>query len=213
MSTQTCVIPPRVNVKASGPARGCGASRRPANGGRLGIGYWRGSRYGAWVRWKPTDEVCPECGFDWSTGRNDCVVIVRQAPDGAAAAIDSITDPTEQHGSRWSPSMYVWHLVDVLRIGAERLITIKLDPAHGIPCWDENLLAEARRYRQLSVSAGVKALANASRQWLEAVDYTPETTVEHPVFGTLTTLDVIRRTAHEVQHHLWDIEPSRNTTT
>ena len=177
------------------------------------IGYWRESRYGACVRWKPTDEVCPECGFDWSTGRDNCVVIVRHAPDDAAAAIDSITDATEQHGSRWSPSMYVWHLVDVLRIGAERLITIQLEPAWGIPCWDENLLAEARRYRQLSVNVGVKALATATDQWLEAVDDTPETRVEHAVFGTLTTLDVIRRNAHEVQHHLWDIEPSRAPTT
>ena len=109
--------------------------------------------------------------------------------------------------------MYVWHLVDVLRIGAERLITIQLEPAHGIPCWDESLLAEARRYRQLSVTVGVRALATATDQWLEAVDDTPETRVEHPVSGTLATLDVIRRNAHEIRHHLWDIEPPRVTTT
>ena len=42
--------------------------------------------------------------------------------------------------------MYVWHLVDVLRIGTERLLTLTYDPGRGIACWDENALAEARRY-------------------------------------------------------------------
>jgi len=37
------------------------------------------------------------------------------SPRAAAAAITSINDPTQRTGERWSASMYVWHLVDVLR--------------------------------------------------------------------------------------------------
>lgn len=105
--------------------------------------------------------------------------------------------------------MYVWHLVDVLRIGAERLLTIQLDPARGVPCWDENLLAQARRYRQLSPVVGLSSLNTAAQGWLRVAAQTPQATVEHPQLGTLTTLDVIRRNAHEICHHLWDIELSR----
>jgi hypothetical protein len=32
--------------------------------------------------------------------------------------------------------MYLWHLVDVLRIGNERLLTLTRDPRRGITCWD-----------------------------------------------------------------------------
>lgn len=109
--------------------------------------------------------------------------------------------------------MYVWHLVDVLRIGMDRLITLRLDPAHGIPCWDENLLAEARRCLQLSPSVGVAVLQRTARQWVQTANETPEASTEHPLYGTLDTVDVIRRNAHEVQHHLWDIRltnPSRH---
>jgi DinB superfamily len=106
--------------------------------------------------------------------------------------------------------MYVWHLVDVLRIGAERLLTLRLDPTRGIPCWDENLLAEARRYAQLSPGVGLAALEVAARQWLDTVAETPDADIEHPQYGTLSTADLIRRNAHEVQHHLGDIRSSES---
>jgi hypothetical protein len=109
-------------------------------------------------------------------------------------------------GDRWSASMYVWHLVDVLRIGTERLLTLAIDPARGIPCWDENALAEVRRYQQLSPGVGLIALQSAAREWSRAAAAGPATAeVSHPQFGTLTAVDVIRRNAHEVHHHLMDI--------
>lgn len=101
--------------------------------------------------------------------------------------------------------MYAWHVVDVLRIGSERLLALQLDSLHGIPCWDENLLAEARRYEQLSPIVALAALEVAATQWLATVSETPDAEVEHPVFGVLRTIDVVRRNAHEVRHHLWDI--------
>lgn len=104
--------------------------------------------------------------------------------------------------------MYVWHLVDVLRIGVERLLTLQMDPASGVPCWDENQLAEARRYRRLSPLVGVAMLDAAVQDWLQAAEQAPDAQVEHPLFGTLTTLDVIRRNAHEAHHHLRDIRSS-----
>src|SRR5579875_4090141 len=100
-------------------------------------------------------------------GRDACATVVGGAAEAARATLASIRDPTVRRGARWSAAMYVWHLVDVVRIGTERLLTLRLDPAAGIPCWDENALAEARRYDRLSPPVGLVALDAACRSWLE----------------------------------------------
>ena len=99
------------------------------------------------MRWQPDSPVCAECSFDWQLARQDAIDLVAQVPDAAAAAIAGIHDPVRRTGEVWSASMYVWHLVDVLRIGTERLLTLAHDLGRGITCWDENALAEARGYQ------------------------------------------------------------------
>jgi len=49
--------------------------------------------------------------------------------------------------------------------GNERLLTLTHDPRRGITCWDENALAEGRRYQQLSPIAGLMALRPAAQAW------------------------------------------------
>jgi len=158
------------------------------------------------MRWQPDSPVCAECGFDWNAPREDAAALVSQLPDAAAAAIGRISDPMQRTGDRWSPSMYVWHLVDVLRIGSERLLTLAHDPGRGIACWDENALAEARRYQHLSPAVGLLALRYAARDWALTARTVPDgAEAAHPQFGSLGALEVIRRNAHEAQHHLADI--------
>jgi hypothetical protein len=106
--------------------------------------------------------------------------------------------------------MYVWHLVDVLRIGTERLLTLAHDPGRGITSWDENALAEARRYQQLSPAVGVIALRPTAHSWVTAATAAPrDAQVRHPQFGLLGAVEIIRRNAHEVHHHLMDINRSK----
>ena len=155
--------------------------------------------------------MCAECGFDWAVARENAIDLVPQVPDAAAAALACVQEPMQRIGRRWSASMYVWHLVDVLRIGAERLFTLTHDPGRGITCWDENALAEARQYEQLSPGVGLIVLRSAAREWAEAASKAPaETTVRHPQFGNLGALEIIRRNAHEVHHHLMDINRYRD---
>ena len=72
-------------------------------------------------------------------------------------------DPTEAvDPGLWSASRYVWHTVDVLRFGTERLWTISADPSFGVPAWDENVLADVRSYDQLSPFVGLIALVGGS---------------------------------------------------
>jgi hypothetical protein len=102
--------------------------------------------------------------------------------------------------------MYLWHLVDGLRINTERLLTLTHDSACGLPCWDENALAEARRYQQLSPVVGLIVLRSAAQEWVTAAAAAPaDIQVRHPRFGVLGAVEVIRRSAHEVHHHLMDI--------
>jgi hypothetical protein len=158
------------------------------------------------MRWQPDSPVCAECGFDWQMTQRNAIELVGQGPDAAVAAISGITDPAQRTGDRWSASMYVWHLVDVLRIGTERLLTLAHDRGYGIACWDENALAEARRYQQLSPAVGLIVLRSAAQAWVTAAVMAPaDVRVRHPQFGTLGALEIIRRNAHEVHHHLMDI--------
>lgn len=102
--------------------------------------------------------------------------------------------------------MYLWHVVDVLRIGVDRLWTITLDPDTGLPCWDENGLAVARHYSMLSVKVGLHALRQTAANWTSTASASPlELTTRHDRFGELAAVDLIRRDAHEVHHHLLDI--------
>lgn len=158
------------------------------------------------MRWQPDSPVCAGCGFDWNIDRPAATGLVAHAPQNAATALACINDPTERRDERWSAAMYVWHLVDVLRIGAERLLTLSHDPGRGIACWDENALAEARRYQQLSPVVGLTVLRSAAKEWAETAKSAPgDVEVGHPRFGSLGALEIIRRNAHEVQHHLLDI--------
>jgi hypothetical protein len=163
------------------------------------------------VRWQPHSSVCAECGFAWTVSRSDAIDLVSQLPEDAADALAHIRQPMEQIGERWSASMYVWHLVDVLRIGTERLLTLAHDPSRGLTCWDENALAEIRRYRQLSPAVGLIVLPAAAQEWAAVASQAPaEAVVHHPEFGDLGALEVIRRNAHEAHHHLMDINRYRD---
>jgi hypothetical protein len=158
------------------------------------------------MRWRPSTAVCEECGFDWRCDREQALAVVARGPADIAEALQAVPDPAARGEHTWSASIYVWHLVDVLRIGTERLLTLLLDPAAGIPCWDENALAEVRRYAALSPAVGASVLGRAARDF-EAVAVTvpDDAEVEHPVFGAMGALEIVRRNAHEVRHHLGDV--------
>jgi hypothetical protein len=107
----------------------------------------------------------------------------------------------------WSASRYVWHTVDVLRFGTERIWTISADPDFGVPEWDENVVAAVRTYDALSPVVGLIALIAAAQAWRTAALEAPhDVSTPHPEAGSLCAFDVVQRNAHEVCHHLWDVQ-------
>ena len=113
--------------------------------------------------WDRPGGPCLECGFDWAEA--DYELLVGQCMHNVAdfGSVLSQIDPTEAVGpGLWSASRYVWHTVDVLRFGTERLWTISADPSFGVPTWDENVLADVRSYDHLSPFVGLIALVAAA---------------------------------------------------
>src|SRR5215467_7048794 len=162
------------------------------------------------MRWEPDSSVCIECGFDWTMAHKAATAEITQVPDAAEAAIGRLQDPKRRVGETWSASQYVWHLVDLLRISSERLLTLIHDPGSGITGFDENALTEARRYQQLSTVVGLISLRIAARDWADTASNAPaEAIVTHDELGEMGALEIIRRTAHEIHHHLMDIDRYR----
>ena len=163
---------------------------------------------GLTVRWKPDSAVCAECGYTWAQPIDEAVAVVADLPAGIDRAVD-LGAPASRRApapGTWSQGAYVWHLVDVMSIGTERLWTIADDPGAGLRCWDENALAQVREYERQSPVVGLRALKAAVRRWVDAARAAdPDAAISHDGGGVMTTADVIRRNAHEAVHHLLDI--------
>jgi hypothetical protein len=158
--------------------------------------------------WSPREGVCAECGFDWSESGYQTLVGQCVRNVAVFGAVMSRIDPSESVApGLWSASRYVWHTVDVLRFGTERLWTLDADPGFGVPAWDENELADVRAYDELSPVVGLIALIEAARVWREAALEAPhEVTTAHPEAGQICAFEIVQRNAHEVCHHLWDVQ-------
>ncbi len=151
---------------------------------------------------------CAECDFDW--GEADYQFLVGRCVQEIALfgqVLSQIDPSVAVETGLWSASRYVWHTVDVLRFGTERLWTISADPTFGVPSWDENVVAEVRAYDALSPMVGLIALVGAARDWRDAAMEAPhDVPTTHPEAGQICAFDVVQRNAHEVSHHLWDIQ-------
>jgi hypothetical protein len=163
---------------------------------------------GAVTVWSHNEGLCPECGFDWDeTDYEDLVGQCVRAIAVFGEVLSRIDPAAEVQPGLWSASRYVWHTVDVLRCGTERFWTISADPAFGVPAFDENVLAESRSYDDLSPVVGLIALIAAARSWREAALEAPHNvSTPHPEAGAICAFDIALRNAHEVNHHLWDIQ-------
>jgi hypothetical protein len=158
--------------------------------------------------WARPEGTCAECEFDWALSSYE--VLVGQCVRNVAVfgAVLSRIDPAAAvEPGLWSASRYVWHTVDVLRFGTERLWTVSVDPSFGVPEWDENVVADVRRYDSLSPIVGLVALIAAADAWRTAALEAPhDVSTPHPEAGAICAFDIVQRNAHEVCHHLWDVQ-------
>ncbi len=158
--------------------------------------------------WGTRQGRCAECRFDWEEADYDILIGQCVHGVGVFGEVLSRVDPAQPvQPGLWSASRYVWHTVDVLRFGTERLWTISADPSFGVPTWDENVVAQVRSYDALSPMVGLIALIAAAHDWRDAAMEAPQDAVtSHPEAGQIGAFDVVQRNAHEVCHHLWDVQ-------
>jgi hypothetical protein len=150
----------------------------------------------------PGMDRCEQCGFDPTTVTfEDALAIVGEAPDRWAAAM-----PTARTTETWSPVAYLWHVVEVLRIGTERFWSFTLDPTAALPEWSADEMAVARSYEAQSVAVGLQSLRAAAPLWVGAALSCPgDVRAAHAELGMAGRDDFVWRHAHEVVHHLMDV--------
>lgn len=160
---------------------------------------WGTSHYG---------NPCRECGYEWTLSTANAVSLVSNLPDSYRELLDGKSG-NEQHSQRsWSVTEYVTHVADNLRIWAERLMGVVGGAPHLVASYDENVLARARNYREISIQAAMWSLTRSVEDWLAAIkaSATSGVVLLHPQRGEMTLSDVAHANAHDAIHHQWDIE-------
>lgn len=165
---------------------------------------WGSSTYG---------DPCRECGFSWATTPEAAIALVAAFPTELRGELLE-ADGWKCHPELdWPVVAYVCHVADNLRIWAERLAGIALSGNPSVAPYDENLLAAARRYNEVTLAGALWSLGRAVDDWSRAVELAGETGIVmvHPERGELALVDVVRATAHDAAHHRWDIERTLRT--
>jgi len=96
--------------------------------------------------------------------------LMRVVPDSIDELVSGASGSERLPELGWSVSGYIAHMTDNTRIWAERLIAVARGAdAHVVP-YDDNLLAEARRYNDVALRGAQWSLRIAVESWLSAVE-------------------------------------------
>ena len=151
-------------------------------------------------------DPCRECGYDWSVTPREAVGQVRGLPALFAGLLEGRSGAERHPELAWTPTAYVCHVADNLRIWAERLAGARLAGAVHVPGYDQDLLAQARRYDEIAPAAALWSLRGAAAVWAETVSAALDEGVvlHHAGRGAQRAEDVARNNAHDGLHHAWD---------
>jgi len=136
--------------------------------------------------------------------------VVRRTPAEIRLALGQ-SDGTERDPAlAWDARSYVCHIVDNLRIWAERLAAAADGSVQPLGTYDTDLLATAREYSTVPLRGALWSLADAVATWMRAVEDArhADVTLQHPERGALRVSDVASTNAHDAYHHLFDIRRS-----
>lgn len=152
------------------------------------------------------EQRCPECNFDWIISKSNAIAIVESCPERYRAAIGELGSELAGDDVKWGAAQYLWHMVDVIRYGTERLLALKLDASKGAMTWDADEAMHLRRHSPMSVAVGLASLELAVEHWRQvALSVPDDLRIAHPEFGVMDVAAMCKRNAHEVVHHEWDI--------
>jgi len=152
-------------------------------------------------------DPCRECGFEWSVAPGDAIAAVEELPAEFAELLAVATGDAVPPGCTWSAKAYVFHVADNLRIFAERLEGVRAGGPRELIGYDENELAAARRYVEMSLPAALWSITDAVPRWADAsrAALADDLTYLHSERGELRASEIVRAPAHDALHHAWDV--------
>lgn len=176
------------------------------------LGALRARRCWSMNDWGSTTfgDPCRECGFSWTISPEAAIRVVRALPREYAHSLTGTTGRERHRDLSWTVGAYVCHVGDNLRIWAERLAGVAAGAGSLVGAYDQDLLAEARRYEEIALEAGMWSLGRAVTAWVAAVEQAraADAVLRHPERGDLAVTDVVRANSHDAFHHGWDIQRS-----
>lgn len=152
-------------------------------------------------------DPCRECGFGWTLSQTEAVAYVRRLPYIYSQLIGD-SDGTNRHPDlAWTAGQYVCHVVDNLRIWAERVIAASKGATELIGTYDADMLCVARGYAFVPTQGSLWSLERSCESWVCGIEAASESqlTLRHPQRGLLSLEDVVLSNTHDSYHHAWDI--------
>ncbi len=103
---------------------------------------------------------------------------------------------------------YVSHIGDNLRNWSERVQGARLAGVLEVVGYDPDELAHARRYAALPVEVAAWSLGTSCEMWVSVMRAAlrEEIVLHHATRGRQGADDIARNNAHDLFHHLWDLE-------
>jgi hypothetical protein len=166
----------------------------------------------------PVDGRCDECGYDYDAGELPDVLdtLNRQAGECgiAVAGADSEAVRRKPHPDIWSALEYGCHVRDVLEIQRQRIAQTLVEDHPAYTPMNRDKRAE--QYFDQDPAVVAAALLRNARGFTEAARVLDEQQLQRTgVYNYPTPQDrtlnwLVRHTAHEVQHHLFDVRRALN---
>ena len=152
-------------------------------------------------------DPCRECGYTWDMGQSATTSMMRQLPDSIDKLVTGAKGDERLPELGWNVSAYISHMTDNTRIWAERMIAVARGADAHVVAYDDNLLAEARRYNDVALEGARWSLRIAVESWLGAVEEADLVGVVmlHADRGAMDVSDVVASNAHDSHHHRWDL--------
>ena len=153
-------------------------------------------------------DPCGQCGFKWGTGQAELASMMRSVPNSIDELVHGATGVERLPVLGWNVSGYIAHMTDNTRIWAERLVAVARGADPHVVAYDDNLLAEARRYNDVALQGATWSLRIAVESWLSAVEEAdrPGFLVLHSERGAMGISDVVAANAHDSYHHHRDLK-------
>jgi len=161
-----------------------------------------------WVLERP----CPECGFDASaTPATEVASLVRaNAAEWRRLFASAAIRAGRPNESTWSSLEYMCHVRDVYRRMDSRIDAMLSEDDPTFANWDQDLSAAEEQYEAQDASVAIADLEAAAAAMAARLDALTDDEWPRPgrrSDGASFTLGTIARyMAHDVVHHIWDVE-------